>query len=97
MSLSSNLQIGEVIQNAVAFNAKNWPGERDDLIDAKSLVESVQEFFDLLEQRRIQYVLAGGIALLYYVEGRNTQALALLTALSSLEKLPKLEISDQSP
>lgn len=45
MSLSSSLQIGEVIQNAVAFNAKNWPGERDDLIDAKSLVESVQEFF----------------------------------------------------
>lgn len=95
MSLSSSLQIGEVIQNAVAFNTKNWQGGRDDLMDAKSLVESVQEFFDLLGQRRIRYVLAGGIALLYYVEGRNAQDLDLLMALSSLEKLPELEISDQ--
>ncbi|MCS6826116.1 MAG: hypothetical protein NZ553_05810 [Caldilinea sp.] len=62
---------------------------------AKSSVESVQEFFALLEQRRIRYVLAGGIVLLYYVEGRNTQDLALLMALSSLEKLPELEISEQ--
>ncbi len=44
MSLSSSLQIGEVIQNAVAFNAKNWQGGRDDLMNAKSLSNRCRSF-----------------------------------------------------
>lgn len=60
-----------------------------------SLIESAQKFFDILEQRHVKYVLAGGIALLYYIEGRNTQDLDLLMASSSLEKLPEIEVSSQ--
>jgi hypothetical protein len=55
----------------------------------------VQDFFALLEQRKIDYVLVGGIAILHYVEGRNTQDLDLLMAVSSLEKLPELKISSR--
>ncbi len=55
----------------------------------------MQDFFSLLEQRKIDYVLVGGIAILHYVEGRNTQDLDLLMSVSSLEKLPELKISSQ--
>ncbi|MEW6716407.1 MAG: hypothetical protein AB1345_02720 [Chloroflexota bacterium] len=92
MSLYSSVQIGEIIRNAVIFNARNWRG---DTMNTDSLIQAVQDLFSMLEQRKINYVLAGGVALLYYVEGRNTQDLDLLMASSSLEKLSELEISSR--
>jgi hypothetical protein len=92
MTIQSSVQIGNVIRNAVVFNAKNWVGGR---MNSDSLIQSVQDLFVVLEQRKIDYVLVGGIALLYYVEGRNTQDLDLLMALSSLEKLPEFKIYSQ--
>ena len=86
MTIQSSVQIGNVIRNAVVFNVKNWLG---DTMNADSLLESVERLFALLETRQIDYVLAGGVALLYYVEGRNTEDLDLIMALSSLEKLPE--------
>lgn len=92
MTIQSSAQIGDVIRNAVVFNVKNWLGGT---MNSDSLIQSVQDFFAILEQRKIDYVLVGGIAILHYVEGRNTQDLDLLMALSSLEKLPELKVSDQ--
>jgi hypothetical protein len=92
MTIQSSVQIGNVIRNAVVFNVKNWLGGT---MNSDSLIQSVQDFFAVLEQRKIDYVLVGGIAILHYVEGRNTQDLDLLMALSSLEKLPELKVSDQ--
>jgi hypothetical protein len=92
MTIHSSVQIGNVIRNAVVFNVKNWAGG---MMNSDSLIQSVQDLFSVLEQRRINYVLAGGIALLHYVEGRNTQDLDLLMASSSLEKLPELKVSSQ--
>lgn len=92
MTIQSSVQIGNIIRNAVVFNVKNWLGGT---MNSDSLIQSVQDFFTVLEQCKIDYVLVGGIAILHYVEGRNTQDLDLLMALSSLEKLPELKISDQ--
>src|SRR5258705_6259332 len=92
MTIQSSVQIGNVIRNAVLFNVKNWPGG---MMNSDSLIQSVQEFFALLEQRKIDYVLVGGIAILRYVEGRNTQDLDLLMAASSVEKMPELKISSR--
>ena len=92
MTIHSSIQIGNVIRNAVVFNVKNWDGG---MMNSDSLIQSVQDFFAVLEERKINYVLVGGIAILHYVEGRNTQDLDLLMALSSLEKLPELKVSDQ--
>jgi hypothetical protein len=92
MTIQSSVQIGNVIRNAVAFNVKNWQGGS---MNSDSLIQSVQDLFSVLEQRKIDYVLVGGIALLHYVEGRNTQDLDLLMSLSSVEKLPELTISSQ--
>ncbi len=92
MTIHSSVQIGDVIRNAVVFNAKNWLGST---MNSNSLTQSVQDFFAVLEKRQIDYVLVGGIALLYYVEGRNTQDLDLLMAVSSLKKLPELKMTSQ--
>ena len=92
MTIQSSAQIGNVLRNAVIFNAKNWIGGS---MNSDSLIQSVQDLFTVLEQRKINYVLVGGIALLHYVDGRNTQDLDLLMALSSLQKLPELKISSQ--
>jgi predicted nucleotidyltransferase len=92
MTIQSSVQIGNVIRNAVVFNVKNWVG---DMMSSDSLITSIQDFFALLEQRKIDYVLVGGIAILHYVEGRNTEDLDLLMAVSSLEQLPELNIIEQ--
>jgi hypothetical protein len=92
MTIQSSTQIGDVIRNAVVFNIKNWLGG---MMNSDSLIQSVQDFFTLLEQRKIDYVLVGGIAILHYIEGRNTQDLDVLMAVSSLEKLPELNVSSQ--
>lgn len=92
MTIHSSTQIGNVIRNAVVFNVKNWDGG---IMNSDSLIQSVQDFFTVLEERKIDYVLVGGIAILHYVEGRNTQDLDILMAVSSLEKLPELKISEQ--
>ena len=92
MTIQSSVQIGNVIRNAVAFNIKNWPGGS---MNSDSLIQSVQDLFSVLAPRKIDYVLVGGIALLHYVEGRNTQDLDLIMTLSSVEKMPELIISSQ--
>jgi hypothetical protein len=92
MTIQSSTQIGDVIRNAVVFNIKNWLGG---MMNSDSLIQSVQDFFSLLEQRKIDYVLVGGIAILHYIEGRNTQDLDVLMAVSALEKLPELKIQNQ--
>ncbi len=92
MTIHSSVQIGNVIQNAVVFNVKNWVGGMN---NSDPILQSVQDLFSVLEQRKITYVLVGGIALLHYVEGRNTQDLDLLMAASALEKLPELKVLSQ--
>lgn len=92
MPLQSTDQIGRIIRNAVVFNIRNWHGGE---MNSDSLIQSVQDFFTVLEKRKIDYVLVGGIAVLHYIEGRNTQDLGVLMAVSSLEKLPELKISSQ--
>jgi hypothetical protein len=92
MALKSSREIGRVIRDAVAFNIRNWQGG---VMASDSLIQSVQDLFALLEERKIDYVLVGGIALLHYIEGRNTQDIDLLMASSALEKLPELETTDQ--
>ena len=92
MTIQSSTQIGDVIRNAVVFNIKNWLGG---MMNSDSLIQSVQDFFNLLEQREIDYVLVGGIAILHYIEGRNTQDLDVLMAISSFEKLPELKVASR--
>ncbi len=86
------LHIGRVIQNAAAFNFKRLNGGA---VDPDSLVSTVDDLFALLQERGIEYVLVGGIAMLQYIEGRNTEDIDLIMALSSLKKVPEIEVSEE--
>ncbi len=59
------------------------------------LFQAVPDLFALLEERGIKYVLVGGVALLQYVEGRNTEDIDLIMAVSELKKVPEIKITDQ--
>ena len=61
-----------------------------------TLLQTVVQIFKLLDERQIEYLLVGGIALLNYIEGRNTQDIDLIVAVASLEKLPEVNIIDQN-
>jgi hypothetical protein len=92
MVIRSLPEIGRVLRNAVIFNFKNPP---EAIMNADSLLAQVQQLFNLLDERKTDYVLVGGIALLTYVEGRNTQDIDLIMALPSLAKIPEIKISRQ--
>ncbi len=64
-------------------------------MNADSLLTQVEQLFNLLDSRKVDYVLVGGIAQLTYVEGRNTQDIDLIMALPSLAKLPEIKIESQ--
>ncbi len=64
-------------------------------MNTDSIPQAVSHLFDLLKQRKVDYVLVGGVALLTYVEGRNTQDIDLIVAVSSLTMLPEIKIGHQ--
>ena len=92
-NISPTVHIGEVIRNAVLFNPGN---HRERLMNSDLLIETVARFFALLGERQIEYVLVGGIAMLQYVEGRNTEDVDLIMALSALEQLPELKVESRN-
>lgn len=89
-TIHSLIDVGRVIQNAVAYDFKNWSSS---LMMLDSLPHTIHQLFELLKQRHIDYVLAGGVAMLTYIEGRNTQDIDLIMSVSSLEQLPEIHVS----
>lgn len=65
-------------------------------MNSDSLLGAVGDLFDLLDRKQIKYVLVGGIALLKYVEGRNTEDIDLIMAVDSLAQLPEIEVTEQT-
>lgn len=84
------VNIGEVIVNGTLFDPKNWA--RPHSIDPTELYSSVSRLFDLLEERQIDFALVGDIAMLSYVNGRNTQVIDLILARDDLARLPEIMI-----
>ncbi len=86
------VHIGKVIRDAVVFNSSNWA---KGAVNTDSLLQSVARLFELLRERQIDYVLVGGIALLSYIEGRNTEDIDLIVALPALAELPEIKIASR--
>ena len=90
--LATTPSIGRIVRNAVVFDFKRHGAQT---MDPESLLGTVEDLFDLLGRRRVAYVLVGGIALLQYVAGRNTEDIDLIVALSSLKALPEIALTQQ--
>ncbi len=92
-TIPSTLAIGHIIRDAYVFNFKNW--QDNTIMNTDYLLESVNYFFKLLQERQIEYVLVGGIAMLQYVEGRNTKDVDIIMALESIPHLPEITVLSQ--
>ncbi|MDQ2921931.1 MAG: hypothetical protein M3R52_10025 [Acidobacteriota bacterium] len=86
------VHIGEVIRKAIVFSPVNVQG---DSMDSDPLVETVARFFSILGDRQIEYVLVGGIALLQYIEGRNTEDIDLIMTRASLKQIPEIVVETE--
>lgn len=87
------VHIGNVIRNAIVFDFKNLRGGA---VNTDNLLQTVARLFALLDERNVDYLLVGGIALLQYIEGRNTQDIDLIMSVASLENLPEIRIVERS-
>lgn len=90
--VTNRVHIGNVIRQGIVFDFKNLRGGT---VNTDTLLQTVASLFKLLDERKIDYLLVGGVAMLNYVEGRNTQDIDLIIAVASLEKLPEIEITEE--
>ena len=66
-----DFRIGDVLHDAWAFDPKLWRGGRMGV--AEDFSPAVALLLELLAERRVEYALAGGMAMLKVLEGRNTK------------------------
>ena len=85
--------IGEIVRNGVMFDMKNWDGEA---FNPESLPDVVARLFALFKERETNYLLVGGIALLSYVDGRNTQDVDFILSKSDLDGVPEIAVRDEN-
>jgi hypothetical protein len=73
------LAIDEIVQQAHDCDPK-----RPMVTDLRPAIEAL---FDELEAKKVEYLLVGGIALLSYVEGRNTQDIDLIVGSADIGRI----------
>jgi hypothetical protein len=86
------VSIGAVVALATLFNPRSRSRAA---MDPESLAQQVTDLFALLAERGIDYLLVGGIAVLQYVEGRNTEDIDLILSLTALDRIPEIEILER--
>jgi hypothetical protein len=86
------VHIGHVVRNARVFNAQRWQGAPYTMDE---LLKTVDDLFTLLDQRKMKYTLVGGIAILQYIQGRNTEDIDFIINTTALKKLPEITITSQ--
>jgi hypothetical protein len=85
--------VSEIIRNGIIFDLKNWEVS---MPNANPLQETVESLFVMLLERNINYLLVGGVALLSYIEGRNTQDIDFIMSRADLEALPEIAIAEEN-
>lgn len=85
--------ISEVIKNGIIFDVKNW-GKK--IMNTDNLLITIDNLFNLLESEKIDYLLVGGIALLSYIEGRNTQDIDFILSRESLALIKEINVIDEN-
>jgi hypothetical protein len=78
--MTAILPIDEIIENGIVFNLFNEAPMND-------IRGEVRALFAALRDAQVDYVLVGGVAMLSYVEVRNTQDVDLIIEPNDLQKL----------
>ena len=85
--------IGDIIRDGILFDVKNWGSQPPDV---NQLPEAIERLFEIFDQRQIDYLLVGGIALLSYVDGRNTQDIDFILDRADLKAINEIAISEEN-
>lgn len=85
--------ISEIIKNGIIFDVKNWSKK---IMNTDNLLIAVDNLFKIFESQKIDYLLVGGIALLSYVEGRNTQDIDFILSRQSLASIQEINVIDEN-
>jgi hypothetical protein len=85
--------ISEILRNGTLFDMKNWGKEP---LNPENLPSILNQLFFALSERNTKYVLVGGIALLSYIEGRNTQDIDFIVSKSELDALPEIILAEEN-
>jgi len=86
------ISIAEVLRDAELGDLTRVLGEPRQPYD---LFGATGRLFELLASRGVSYVLVGGIAMLQYVEGRNTRDIDLIMSPADLDRLTEFEVSSR--
>ena len=78
---SSRSSIGSIVRDGLLFDPKNWTTLMT-TPNINQILETIDRLFRTLNDRQVSYVLVGGIAMLSYIQGRNTQDIDLIIARS---------------
>ncbi len=94
-------EVAEIIHAAVVLGPAAWGREPMPEAHMAADIEDklkiqLIDLFRILQERNIQYVLVGGIAMLTFIEGRNTKDVDLVLSVESLKLLPEIVIFDQN-
>jgi hypothetical protein len=85
--------VSNIITNGIIFDVKNWDNLTMNIDD---LFANIENLFDTLESQKVNYLLVGGIALLSYIEGRNTQDIDFILSRQDLASLSEITISEEN-
>ena len=88
------LPVGDMIAYGIMFDPRN--AERIRTMDFDALLASIPRLFDLLDERGVEYVLVGGVAMRVHTAGRNTQDIDLIVPADALTRIPEIEVVDRN-
>ncbi len=95
-------RVAEVLLDAWEADPRRWMNAPPQLREGAQpkatmpVPQDAMDLFRLLAERRVDYLLVGGMAMLTYVKGRNTKDVDLLMSVAALEQLPELKIEDRN-
>jgi hypothetical protein len=89
------LNVGRVLHDAAVFNFSRHRN-RESFVNAANIPAEVEAFFDLLEQRSVDFLLVGGLAMLAHIRGRNTDDIDLVISTPDQQRLePEVAIIER--
>jgi hypothetical protein len=88
-----SVAIANIVQNALLFDLKNWGSTMPEM---DRISQAVQQSFTLLTERQINYLLVGDIALVSYLDGRNTQDIGFILSKEELQAMPEIAIIEEN-
>lgn len=88
------VHIGDVIGHGILFDPRN--AALLPTMDFNDLLASIPRLFDLLDERGVDYVLVGGIAMRVHAPGRNTQDIDLIVPVDAFDLVPEIRVVDRN-